>query len=164
MATPFSTMAWSQTAEAVADTTNMTNAKYLAVQGVASPFSWAVRQVSVEGEATASNAMIMQMARDSTVGATLVTTSSAVASLDPSSAAARILQFTGATTKPQRSATLKLLTCSFNAWGGIYLWNAPPGDELIGVGATASFGEMSLSGFTGCALAQFSCHFILEER
>ena len=106
----------------------------------------------------------MVAARDSTVGATLTTTNSRKAALHPSSPTPQISQFTHATgTAPQRSSTLHLLHLSLNFFGGIVRWVAAPGEELVGIGATASFGEISLSGFTGSGTGASSGHYILEE-
>ncbi len=100
------------------------------------------------------------MARDSTVGATL--SGGTTAALDPATAAlgSPPVFFTTATTKPQRSATLYLLSLAFNAFGGIVRWAATPGYELGMLGNTASFGEMSVSTVTGAG--PMGTHILFE--
>lgn len=161
----FSYSATTVTPEAVADTTNMTDAKHMSIQGAAAPFTWNVIEIQLGGQATTSTVDILLMARHSTIGATLSNGSGLmVAALHPSSvAAARATGYNTATTKPQRSSTLHLLSLSFNTFGGIVRWVAAPGEELTGVGATASFGEMGLSGFTGSGLGAFGGHIIWDE-
>lgn len=150
------------TSEARADTSNMTDSTYLALQGGSSTQFINVIEVGVNGQASASAPNIMLFARDSTVGATL--SAARFAALHPSSAAlaAPPAAFTVATTKPQRSATLSLLNMSLNLFGGIYRWQAAPGEEIGMLGNTASLGEVSLSGFTGSTAGVFGAHFIVE--
>jgi len=150
------------TTEAVADTTNYTDAKYLAVQGVASS-RVVISEVYAGGQATSSAPQYLLLARDSTVGGTLSGARMALidaTALAPSTVASA---FTTATTKPQRSATLSLLNLTFNAFGGIVRWVAAPGSELTMYGASASLGECSLSGFTGTTAGLIGAHIILEQ-
>ncbi len=71
--------------------------------------------------------------------------------------------FTQSTTKPQRSATLGLLDLSFNAFGGIVRWVAYDQSEQLWIlGNTASFGEISLSAFTGGSPGAIGAHIIYE--
>lgn len=149
---------------AVADTTNMTDAGHMTLQGGSSTQRINLQEVYMGGQAGASSPSIMQVGRNSTVGATL---SGGVgpAALDPSSAAlaAPPVVYNTSTTKPQRSSTLgALLTLSFNAFGGIVRWVAAPGEEIGLLGNTASLGELSLSAFTGGTPGLMSSHFVFE--
>ena len=118
------------------------------------------------GQATSSAPSIMVVARDSTIGATLSLTAGAKdAALDPASAAlaAPPVAFTIATTPPQRSSTLGLLNVSFNAFGGLFRWAAPDEHGVLRMlGNTASFGELSLSAFTGGTPGLMGAHIISE--
>lgn len=147
---------------AVADTTNFTDTGYHALQGGSSTQRSNVLEAYMGGQAGASSPSIMLLARDSTVGATLSV--GRQAALDPATAAlaAPMTTFNTATTKPQRSATLSLLNLSFNAFGGIVRWVAAPGEEIGILGNTASFGEISLSAFTGGTPGLLGSHLIFE--
>lgn len=151
---------------AVADTVNFTDNGYMALQGGSSTQRTAVSEVYMGGQATVSSPTIMIVGRDSTVGVTLtaLSTGQSDASLDPATAAlaAPVVPFTASTTKPQRAATLGLLNLSFNAFGGIVRWVAYPGEELWLLGNTASFGEMSLSCYTGGTPGLLGSHIVYE--
>ena len=159
----FSANVPSWTTEAVADTTSYTDAKYIAVQGVASTRTQ-ISEVYVGGQATSSAPQYLLLARDSTVGLTALS-GVRTAALDATSSAATSLAvaFSTSTTKPQRSATLSLLNLTFNAFGGIVRWVAAPGSEISMYGATASLGEVSLSGFTGTTAGLVGGHIIYEQ-
>ena len=150
------------TATAIADTTNLVNTQSMALQGGSSTQLIRLYEVYMGGQAASSAPLIMVLARDSTVGATLSV--GTLAALDPATAAlaAPPVVFNTATTKPQRSATLYMLNLSFNAFGGIVRWNAAPDQEPRLLGNTASFGEMSLSAFTGSTAGLIGSHFVIE--
>lgn len=121
----------------------------------------------VGGQASSSAPSIMVFSRDSTVGVTLtaLTTGESDASVDPATAAlaAPPVPFTQtSSTKPQRSASLGLANFSFNAYGGVVRWVAAPYAEFAMLGNTASFGEVSLSAFTGSTAANIGAHIIYE--
>ena len=160
----FKLSTWTPTA--VADTTSYSANAYQALQGGSGTQRLNLIEVFMGGQAGASSPSIMIVARDSTVGATLtsLTTGQSDASLDPASAAlaAPPQPFTTATTQPQRSATLGLLNLSFNAFGGIVRWVAAPGEEIGILGNTASFGEVSLSAYTGGTPGLMGSHFVYE--
>lgn len=144
----------------------LTSGTYMAIQGGSTTQRVDIWEVYMGGQATSSAPSIMVVARDSTVGATLSLASGAKdASLDPATVAlaAPPVSFTTATTPPQRSTTLGLLNLSFNAFGGIVRWAAP--DEhgaLRMLGSAASFGEVSLSAFTGGTTGLMGAHIIFE--
>jgi hypothetical protein len=160
----FKSTSWS--AAAVADTTNYTNQQFMAIQGGSSTQRIMVSEILVGGLATSSAPSIMAFARDSTVGATLtaLTTGESDTAIDPATAAlaAPAQVFTQSTTKPQRSATLSLAVFPFNAYGGVIRWVAAPYAEFIILGNTASFGEASLSAYTGSTTANVGAHIIYE--
>jgi hypothetical protein len=147
---------------AVADATNFTSGGFLALQGGSGTQRSNILEVFCGGQATASAAQQLVLARDSTVGATL--SGGTTAALDPATAAlaAPPVGFTTATTKPQRSATLYLLNLSFNAFGGVVRWVAAPGEEIGILGNTASLGEVSLSHLSGGTPGLMGAHFIFE--
>ena len=151
---------------AVADTTNYTSAGFFALQGGSTTQSLLIKELYIGGLGTGSSASGMQMAfgRDSTVGATL--SLGTLAALDPATAnlAAPMVQFTTATTKPQRSATLGyILTPAFSGNGGIVRWVSVPYGEIMLLGNTASFGELSLS-CVGGTITAISTHLIFEPK
>lgn len=151
---------------AVADTTNYTDAGYMALMGGTSTQKINVSEIYMGGQATASAPSLMIVARDSTVNVTptALSTGNSDAAIDPASAdlAAVPVSFVASSTKPKRSATLGLLNLSYNAFGGIVRWVAPPGAELVILGNTASFGEMSLSAYTGGTPGLTGAHWCYE--
>mgnify|MGYP001560151289 CR=1 FL=1 len=151
---------------AVADTVNFTDAGYMGLMGGSTTQRINVHEVYMGGQATASAPSLMILARDSTVQATptALSTGNSDAALDPATAAlaAVPVAFVASTTKPQRSATLGLLNLSYNAFGGIVRWLAAPGEEPSILGNTASFGEMSLSAYTGGTPGLTGAHIIYE--
>lgn len=153
---------------AVADGANFTAAGYLAIQGGSATQSINVIEVFLGGQSTSSNAMYMQLARDSTAGATItaLAASNSNGPLNTATAALAAPQsaFVAATTEPQRSNSTSLarLNFSFNAFGGIVRWVAAPGEEWQILGSTATAGETSLSNFTGGATGTLSSHIIYE--
>lgn len=161
----FKSATW--TPVAVADATNFTDNGYMGLMGGSTTQRLIVSEIYMGGQATASAPSLMIFSRDSTVQATptALTTGQSDASLDPATAAlaAPAVSFTASTTKPQRSATLGLLNLSFNAFGGIVRWVAP---DLMScpqiLGNTASFGEASLSAYTGGTPGLMGTHIVYE--
>lgn len=151
---------------AVGDAANFTVNGFQAFAGTNGTQRLDITEIYMGGQATSSAPTYMQLARDSTVGAT-VSTSSGIgysnAALDPAtSALVTTLAFTSSTTLPQRSATAAKLNLTYNAFGGIVRWVAPPGGEFKMLGSSASFGEASLSAFTGGTPGQMGSHIIYE--
>jgi hypothetical protein len=66
------------------------------------------------------------------------------------------------TTFPQRDTARKLISHSFNAFGGLVRWQARQGEEITIVGTTQPLGECSYSGFTGTVASTVSGHIIYE--
>ena len=150
---------------AVADTTNMTAAGFMALQGGSSTQRNNVLEIYMGGLASASAPAQMLFARDSTVFAGATSNAVKVVALDPATAALAappLGQDVGSTTLPQRSSTLYLLTLGFNAFGGIVRWVAAPGEEIGILGNTASLGEVSLSSGSAGTPGLMNSHFIFE--
>lgn len=160
----FKSATW--TPVAVADATNYTDNGYMGLMGGSTTQRIDVTEIYMGGQAGASSPSIMIFSRDSTVQATptALTTGQSDAANDPSTAAlaAPAVSFTASTTKPQRSATLGLLNLSFNAFGGIVRWVAPPRGQLTLLGNTASLGEASLSAYTGGTPGLLGAHVVYE--
>lgn len=162
----FKTSTW--TPVAVADTVNFTDAGYMGIMGGSATQRVKISEIYIGGQATVTSPCLMIVSRDSTVQATptALSTGNSDAALDPATAAlaAPPVTFVASTTKPQRSATLGLLNLSFNANGGNVKFQAPPYGELILLGNTASFGEISLSHYTGGTPGLLGAHFIYEAE
>lgn len=153
-------------AVAVADATNYVNNQFMALMGGSTTQRLRVLEVRWGGQAVASAPAYMIFSRDSTVQATptALSTGESNAAHDPATAALAAPQvaLTAATTKPQRSATLGLLNLSGNAFGGGGMWQAPDGEGIGILGNTASFGEASLSAYTGSTTAAIGAHIVYE--
>lgn len=151
---------------AVADTANFTNNGYMGLMGGSTTQRLSVIEIYMGGQAGASTPCYMVLSRDSTVQGTPTSLSTAEsdAAFDPSTAAlaAPPVAFTASNTKPQRSATLGLLSLAFNCFGGIVRWVAAPGEEIGVLGNTASLGEISLSAYTGGTPGAMGAHIIYE--
>ena len=150
---------------AVADTTNMTAAGFVALQGGSSTQRSNVLEIYMGGLASASAPAQMLFARDSTVFSGATSNAVKVVALDPATAALGappLGQDVGSSTLPQRSSTLYLLTLGFNAFGGIVRWVAAPGEEIGILGNTASLGEVSLTSGSAGTPGLMSSHFIFE--
>jgi hypothetical protein len=150
---------------AVGDTTAMTAAGFVALQGGSTTQRIQVIEVYMGGLAAASAPAQMLLARDSTVFAGATSNAVKVVSLDPATAALAappLGQDVGSTTLPQRSSTLYLLTLGFNAFGGIVRWVAAPGEEIGVLGNTASFGEVSLTSASTGTPGLMSSHLVFE--
>ena|SRR5579864_5276669 len=153
---------------AVADTVGMTNAGFVALIGGSTTQVLKISEVYEGGQASVTSPMIMLLSRDSTVEVTpgALGAGQSLNVLDPATAAlaAPPIYFSSAGTVPQRSATLGLLNLSFNGWGGVVCWKSAQGEELLTLGNTASFGEVSLSAYTGGTMSLMGSHIIFEPR
>lgn len=154
-----------QTPTATADATNLVDATYPFILQGTSGIINRVWEVSISGQAAASSSpTFMLLGRDSTVAATnSLGTGQSDTVMDSSSATAAAVTGNTNTTKPQRSATLHLLNCSLNAYGGNFFWRANRVEECPAiVGASANTGEVSLSAFTGGTPGAIGAHMIYE--
>lgn len=154
------------TTEAKADTVAYAAQKFMGLQGGSSTQINTIFEVYIGGLAGSSAPQFLCFSRDSTVAVTptALTTGESDAAFDPASAAlaAPPVAFTQASTEPQRSASLGLLAPAMNAFGGIVRWVPSTGEEIKMLGNAASFGELSLSGFTGTTPGQVGAHIIYE--
>lgn len=164
----FKSSGW--TPVAVADTTNFTNLGFMAIQGGSATQVIQISEVYASGQATSSSPTNLQFSRDSTVGVTLtaLSTGESNAALDPAVAAlaAPAVGFTQASgTVPKRSATLGLAYMGFNAFGGLSRWQAYDEKDMFKMlGNAASFGEVSLSCFSGGTPGAVGAHIIYEPK
>lgn len=156
------------TTEARADTSAMANAAYMAIAAGTALSNVLVKEIYVAGQVAASAVQILLFARHST-NAVTPTALAAPASDGPKNnfqlaQTNPAVTFTAAGTGPQRSATTTnaKLNLSFNAFGGVVRWLAPPGGEWGIFGVTANLSESSLSGFTGTTAAAVGGHIIYE--
>lgn len=157
----------SQTCVATADTSSLTNLEFLAIQGGSATMQLKVNEIQSGGENSSSNIIIYAFGRSSTVGTATTSLSNAFnALMDATSTAPGTLATvynTTTGTKPQRSSTLgHLVTHSYNAFGGLVRWQARQGEEITIFSASATAGECTYSGFTGCQAGQVSGHVIYE--
>lgn len=159
------------TTEAVADTSAMTNSKYMALKGGSATQITKIVEMQAGGLETSTSApQKLLLAFDSTVGLTptaLTTGESDTADIPATAAlAAPVVSFVAAGTAPQR-AKAYLATGAFNALGGVMVKKFPYGQEpqMIGNAAfsvNASGGEVSLSGFTGTTPGLIGAHLKFE--
>lgn len=158
-----------QTPTATADTTNLVDATYpFLLQGGSGTQINYIWEVSVTGQAAASSSpTFLILSRDSTIAATnSLGTGQTDTVINSSMAALAAPALTGNTntTKPQRAATLHLLNCSLNAYGGNFFWRANRIEECMSiVGASVNTGEASLSAFTGGTPGAVGAHMIYES-
>lgn len=155
------------TTEAVADTTGMTNSKYMGLKGGSSTQRSKIKAVYAAGlESSTSSPQKLLLAFDSTVVVTptALTTGESDTEDDPATAAlaAPVVSFTAQSgTAPQR-AKKYIASLAFNAIGGLVHQRFPFGEEPCIVGNAANAGEVSLSGFTGTTPGAISAHIKFE--
>ena len=161
----FAVESWTPTP--VLDAANFTGGGFMAIQGGSSTQRIDIWEVFMGGAAPTTAPMLMTLARDSTVGATItaLTTAQSDGPLDPATAAlaAAPKSFVAATTLPQRDATAGRLMFPFNANGGVVRSYA--GDEhgvFRMLGNIASFGETSLSAYSGGTAGLMGSHILYE--
>ena len=158
------------TAMATADTTTtLANGTYLAVSAMAATNRCAVSEIYMGGQSTSSNVNIMMFARHTVVGATL-TALSAPNSDGPMDGLTQVVTsaargFVAATTPPERAiaTTAARLALTYNSFGGIVRWVAPPGGEWFITGVTVTVSESSLSAYSGGAGGVMSAHIVYEQ-
>jgi hypothetical protein len=162
----FTNESW--TPAAFLDTVSYTANTFMGLLGGSGTQRVDIWEVFMGGAATVSSPMLMTLARDSTVavGASALSTGASDGPFDPATAAlaAPPVPFTTvATTFPQRSATAARLMLPYNGNGGLVRWYA--GDEhgvFRMLGNTASFGEASLSAYSGGTMGLMGAHIIYE--
>lgn len=157
------------TPSATADTTNLANGTFMALQGGTTTQLLNVLEVLINGQATSSAPTILQLAYDSTVMATptALAAPNGDGPMNPATAAlaAPPVSAVSAGTSPKRSAATSQgrLELGLNAFGGIMKWNPYTPDMVMSIlGNSTTFGEMSLSAFTGGTVGAISAHIIYE--
>jgi hypothetical protein len=133
-----------------ADTSTMANSTYMAMKGGSGTQRWAIEELYMGGQASASSINDMVIALHSTIAITPTALAAPAADrpLDGSVNALStvVIPFTAAGTGPQRLTQGYLLTPSYNAFGGIVRLNwSNTQARIVGLGNTASLGELSLS-------------------
>jgi hypothetical protein len=156
------------TPAATNDTTALTNATYMALQGGSATQLLTVLEIMVTGNAGASAPTVLQWARASNVG----TTPTALAApnsdgpMHPSTAAlaAPPIPFVAAAAGPQRSAATSdaRLDLGINAFGGVKRWVAAPGAEWFILGNAASAGCSVLSSYNAGTPGAINSHIEYE--
>ena len=155
----------SQATVATADTAALTTLKYTALGGNSTTMQLKVNEIQIGGEASSGAVQIYIFGRDSTVAATSLTSVGLNNTLldGTGTAPATVALFSNSsTTFPQRDAARKMISHSFNAFGGLVRWQARQGEEITIVGNTQPLGECSYSGFTGTVASSVSGHIIYE--
>jgi hypothetical protein len=161
------------TATPTADTaTTLANGTYMAVGTLGASDGLLVKEIMVNGNASASTPAQMMFARHHVQGATL--TALAAPASDgpmngfhlPTQAQDGSTSYTAATTPPQRSilTTAPRLSLGLNLFGGIERWNAAPGQEWWIIGITVDISESSLSQYSaaGSNSGPLGAHILYE--
>lgn len=162
----------SLTTDAVADTADLTDSKFMCVKGGSSTQRNKIKEVRAAGlEASTSAPQILLLAFNSTIATstTALTTGESDIADDSSTAAlaAPVVTYVACSgTQPQR-AKAYLAHLGFNALGGLFKERWPIGEEPTLYGASAysanaSGGEISLSGFTGTTAGLIGAHIKYE--
>ena len=119
-----------------------------------------VGDIFIGGEATAALVNAYAIRRSTTNGVTpTAQTPAQISSTTPVAQVSGATTFTG--TEPVTAAAPAIWTASFNAFGGVIRWAAPPGQELLINGAVPD-NEISLE----AAIASpsiISCQLVFEE-
>lgn len=156
----------SWTPVAVADVTAMTNNGFQAMAGNTATQRYDVMEVYMGGQGTSSAPMYMVLSRDALVGSSTSVSTIAGGNQAPLDTAATLAAssviFTSSVTAPTRASNGGILSLSFNGFGGIVRWVAPPGSEIKQLGTAVSTGELSLSAFTGGTPSAIGSHIVYE--
>lgn len=157
------------------DTANLVDSTYpMALQGGGSTQRFAIVEAATFGLAGSSGPADMMLAFDSQVATGSLTKDAGGASgtanlsdtvTDGSAGAlsTAVSVFNkAATNKPQRDVAKHGPLLALNAFGGICRLNWPQDQQMVGVGNTASFGEISLSAFPGVTPGLLAAHIIFE--
>ena len=154
---------------AAADVASITASTYMGIVGNSATQRYDVTEIYMGGQATSSAPFFMILGRSALVGSSTANSIMSGANQAPLDTAATVaassLVFTSTTTPPTRASNGGLLNLSFNGFGGIVRWVAPPGSEIKQLGTAVSTGELTLSGFTGSATsadASYGGHIVYE--
>jgi hypothetical protein len=161
------------TPTATNDTTNLVDSSYpLALQGGSGTQRFAIDECCVTGEASSGAVTPMLLAFDSQVGSGSLTKDASTSGANLTdgvqdgnagglSTAVSVFN-KAATNKPQRDTAKFGANMNINAFGGIAKFNWPENQRMVGVGNTASFGEISLSCRGGGSPGLIGAHVIYE--
>jgi hypothetical protein len=160
----YASVAMGWTALATADTTDIVDGNFHALQCASATMRVNIWEVKVGGLHTSALAAYTVLARHSTLstggltgakGGRIDGTTTDVASLPAHGT-------TATTVQPQRSSTLYLLDLGFNAFGGLVRLQLPPEGPIGIYSQTQPLGEASISNFTGGGSPVLSSHIIYE--
>lgn len=143
-------------ANATASTTNDTRTIVTTATGAGSVV--AVHHLFIGGEASSSTVVRWALNRPSANGTT--PTNQVPEKINPASVAAAFTMASTWSAQPTLS-TNDVLNPTFNAFGGVFKFDAIPGAEII-VGAQGAVANLSLRSRSGVPVV--SGHFILEEK
>ncbi len=151
---------------AAADDADLTVSTYMGLVGNPATQRYDVTEVYMGGQATSSAPLYMILARSGKNGASTAVSTMAGGNQAPLDTAATVaassVVFTSSVTKSQRASNAGLLNLTFNGFGGIVRWVAPPGSEIKQLGTAVSTGELTLSAYTGSIAAPIGAHVIYE--
>ena len=158
------------TATATADhATTLASGTYLAISAGGATNRCAISEIYMGGQSAASNVNLMMFARHNTISVT-PTALSAPNSDGPMDGLTQAvttpsLGFVAATTPPSRSAGTSnaRLALTYNSFGGVVRWVAPPGGEWFITGVTSLVSESSLSAYTGGGGGVMGAHIVYEQ-
>ena len=144
----------------------LTNDAFQGLKGNTATQRYDILEVYMGGQGTSSAPMYMVLSRSNLVGSSTTNSTMAVgtqALLDTAATvAASSLFFTSSVTPPTRAANGRVLNLSYNGFGGIVRWVAPPGSEIKQLGQGVSTGEITLSAHTGGTASAMGSHIIYE--
>ena len=144
----------------------LTNDNFQGLKGNTATQRYDILEVYMGGQGTSSAPMYMVLSRSNLVGSSTTNSTMAVgtqALLDTAATvAASSLFFTSSVTPPTRAANGRVLNLSYNGFGGIVRWVAPPGSEIKQLGQGVSTGEITLSAHTGGTASAMGSHIIYE--
>ena len=151
---------------AAADGAALTNDAFQGIKGNSATQRYDLSEVYMGGQGTSSAPMYMVLARSNLVGSSTTASTMAAGNQALMDAQGTVtlssLVFTSSVTAPTRAQNGGLLSLSYNGFGGIVRWVAPPGSEIKGYGQAVSTGEMTLSAYTGGTPSAMGSHFIYE--
>ena len=151
---------------AVGDGAAMTANAFQGLVGNSATQRYDISEIYMGGQGTSSAPMYMVFARSHLVGSSTAvsTIAGGVQSMLDSAATAAVSSknFTSSVTQPTRASNGGVLSLSYNGFGGIVRWVAPPGSEIKQLGTAVSTGEITLSAYTGGTPSAMGSHIIYE--
>lgn len=148
------------------DIADITVNSYLGMVGNTATQRYDVSEIYMGGQGTSSAPMYMILARSAKNGSSTTISTVAGGNQAPLDTAATVaassVVFTSSVTKSQRASNGGLLNLSYNGFGGIVRWVAPPGSEIKQLGTAVSTGELTLSAYLGGTPSAMGAHIIYE--